>query len=182
MTNTETNHPKVWEQLPNETAKAYSAFSLYRDLPPYGERARSIARVAQELGYADAQVPQKWSMKFNWVERSRAFDAYQQARSLSIREVAHEAFAKTVIEGTTMRVTAIHTLVDNQLRRLMKRQEDNPEEILDIKDLNQLARLVKVLDEVQRRAAGLPTTYTSEKGKDVPEDDKVYIIGNHAES
>lgn len=64
----------LWERQPGETAKAFYAFTLYRDIG----YERSITKVAQ-LYNAKKQLRAlvgRWSSKNNWVERARAYDEH----------------------------------------------------------------------------------------------------------
>jgi hypothetical protein len=72
-------HP--WQQLPGETDKAYQAFVVYRNLEP---DERSLARVGSEL-VKSRTLLSRWSAKWSWVERARAWDNYQEVRRLEKR-------------------------------------------------------------------------------------------------
>lgn len=58
-----------WDIQEGESAKAYEAFAVYRDLGA----ERSIERVAETL-HKDHTFLRKWSARYQWVERARAFD------------------------------------------------------------------------------------------------------------
>ena len=58
-----------WERQVGETARAYEAFSEYRDMGA----DRSLAKVGQKLGKSKAQM-EKWSKKYSWVARAEAWD------------------------------------------------------------------------------------------------------------
>lgn len=61
-----------WDRQKGESRKAYEAFSIYRDLGP----SRSIAKVAEKLGKSKSLL-ERWSRKWNWVERTEQYDEYQ---------------------------------------------------------------------------------------------------------
>ena len=65
---------KPWERQPGESAKAYEAFSLYRDMGV----ERSLSKVGNALGKSKTMMD-KWSSPnaFNWVERAKAWDIEQ---------------------------------------------------------------------------------------------------------
>lgn len=63
---------KAWERQPEETAKAYEAFSIYRDMGA----ERSLAKVGQQLGKSKKQM-EKWSKKYSWVDRVETWDIEQ---------------------------------------------------------------------------------------------------------
>lgn len=76
---------KTWEQRPDESAKAYAAFVAYMHLDP---AKRSIKATGQKLGKNRVTLEQ-WSVKYNWGDRVRAWDAevYREA----LRKEQHEA-------------------------------------------------------------------------------------------
>jgi hypothetical protein len=64
------NSIEPWEQQENETATAFAAFVIYRDL---GLGIRSTGKVAQELGKSTGLI-HRWSSRWNWVSRCRVYD------------------------------------------------------------------------------------------------------------
>jgi len=59
-----------YTRLPGETAKAYEAFAVYRELET-GQR--SLERVSRTL-HKSVTFLGRWSSKYNWVERAAAYD------------------------------------------------------------------------------------------------------------
>ena len=66
--NTEATLP--WERRVKESAKAFEAFRIYRDMGP----DRSLVKVSERLGKSRTIIT-RWSSVNNWVERARAYDA-----------------------------------------------------------------------------------------------------------
>jgi|ERR1700680_1048549 len=64
-----------WDRLPEETAIAYEAFLVYRDQ----EASRRLSDVATLLNDTLATVT-RWSTRWNWQERCRAFDIDRDER------------------------------------------------------------------------------------------------------
>jgi hypothetical protein len=62
---------EAWERQPDEGPKAWAAFCVYRDLDP---ATRSLARVAHHTGKSIALIG-RWSSKWRWVGRVRAWDS-----------------------------------------------------------------------------------------------------------
>src|SRR3954454_13496870 len=80
--------PGPTPRLPNEGARPYEAFLIYRDLGP----GRSIDKVQQKLNKNRRLIAQ-WSGDYRWVERARAYDDHcervkQAARERAIRQRA----------------------------------------------------------------------------------------------
>lgn len=68
----------TWERQENESAEAYEAFSLYRNLKP---TERSLAKVGRQLGKSK-NLMERWSSKYEWVSRCRDYDRYIDAEAL----------------------------------------------------------------------------------------------------
>jgi len=74
------NNEFVWEQLDDESAEAYEAFALYRDLgADYNKR--SLSEVAQRLGKSKTLMS-RWSARHRWVERAKDYDRYVESKAL----------------------------------------------------------------------------------------------------
>ena len=66
---------KLWERQPSETAKAYAAFLLYRDLPAI-DRSVSAARERHQRDTKGTLRQWKgWSMRNGWVNRAAEHDS-----------------------------------------------------------------------------------------------------------
>ena len=63
--------PLSFEQQPQESAKAFAAFSLYLSLGP----ERSTAAVAMKLAKSE-QLIRRWSAKFGWTQRVAAYGSH----------------------------------------------------------------------------------------------------------
>ena len=73
-----------WEQQPGESAKAFEAFAIYRDMGV----ERSVRKVTQRLNKSLPLIG-KWSSRYNWPERARAYDRDldRQAHAQAVRDV-----------------------------------------------------------------------------------------------
>src|SRR5712691_12687320 len=74
--------PALWDPQPGESAQAFAAFVEYRDLGP----ERSIDAVVQKLDKSRTLIG-RWSGRWRWVKRARAYDAHLD----EIRRKAHES-------------------------------------------------------------------------------------------
>lgn len=63
---------KPWERQPEETAKQFEAFCVYRDLG----KSRSLQQVSVELSKSLTLI-KRWSAKNNWIERSTLWEDEQ---------------------------------------------------------------------------------------------------------
>ena len=74
-----------FEQQPEESAKAFTAFSVYLNLGP----ERSLAAVGQKLGKSIALL-ERWSARWRWSERAHA----HAMRLAAVEREATEAQAR----------------------------------------------------------------------------------------
>ena len=101
MTKGNTPEPALepWEQQVGESAKAFEAFAIYRDMGV----ERSLRKVAQRLNKSLTQIAE-WSSNKNWVERVAAWDAEQdriarqeQLKAIKAMRNRHAGMAKAMI-------------------------------------------------------------------------------------
>lgn len=105
-----------WERMPGESARAYAAFCIYRDLGPQ----RSIAAVAERLPGVRAprrakRPLERWSSRWNWVERARAWDEEQerlarQEKARAVREMCerHARIAVAMLQKAVERLRSLN--------------------------------------------------------------------------
>lgn len=80
-----------WERIQGESTKAYNAFCAYRDLGP----ERSLEKARHMLGKSRVKrCLEEWSSKYNWVERSVAYDDYIEKKKRADREAEIQKMVK----------------------------------------------------------------------------------------
>jgi hypothetical protein len=62
---------RAWDRLSSESAKAFLAFTVYRDLGP-GRSLRAAVRIAP----TNLRQLEYWSSKYKWGERAKAWDEH----------------------------------------------------------------------------------------------------------
>ena len=72
---------QLWDRQPDESAKAYAAFTAYRD----GGPQRSLRATSKQLGRSRSLL-NAWSARYGWVHRAEAYDAAQRAISQAAYE------------------------------------------------------------------------------------------------
>ncbi len=77
--------------LANETAKAYAAFCLYRDMGAGRSIDAAYLRATSKVGQRASKVWVDWSSKYNWVERAKLYDAYLGNKAREQAEGEHLA-------------------------------------------------------------------------------------------
>lgn len=104
----------AWLQLPGESAKAYAAFCLYRDVGP----KRSLAKAYRlQTGHEQATISglwNTWRQKYRWAEGAEAFDReaafdLEQAQRQTERELAR------LRSGRQIHAHSAFTALNNQL-------------------------------------------------------------------
>lgn len=138
----------IWERLPGESAKAFEAFRLYRDLPP---SERSVREVARRLNKNLTTIAQ-WSSKYRWVERAQAWDDEVDRR-------AREAHLRAVKE---MRERHARYAVALQMKALDRLKQMDPDELEPLEVLKFIVEAAKL----ERLARGEPDTIQEHTGKD----------------
>jgi hypothetical protein len=83
MSKSPTREP--WERQPEESAKAFAYFSIYRDLDPL---ERSIKAVAEKVERSYSTI-EKACSRYGWVDRAKAWDAHcdEHKRKKRLKEV-----------------------------------------------------------------------------------------------
>lgn len=86
----------LWERLPNESARAYAAFVIYRDMGAVRslDKAYHHATGQQESGKRAPGRWTQWSVQHQWSDRAAAWDAMLRSRELAQREAAQAAEAE----------------------------------------------------------------------------------------
>jgi len=90
----------IYHKLTTETAKAYQAFSIYRDMGV----GRSLEKVAKSLSKSGSII-RGWSAKHDWVNRVLEFDKIEnrerQEQVLRLRTLEHKKKIKQFAESYT---------------------------------------------------------------------------------
>lgn len=70
---------QIYDRLPDESSKAFSAFVIYRDMGVN----RNVEKVQEALNKSSGYLRQlyEWSGVYNWVERAAAYDDYIEAQA-----------------------------------------------------------------------------------------------------
>jgi hypothetical protein len=117
--------PAPWEKQAGESARAFGAYCVYRDLGP----RRSLGAAAEKFyGRAAAALERqldKWSRTFRWVERAKAWDQHLDAEARRAQEEARrEMVERHVKEARTLQGKALERL------RSLRPEELGPADLL----------------------------------------------------
>ena len=146
--------PAPWEQQPEETARAYTAFCVFRDLGPRRTLAAAAAAYYQRAADSLERQVDKWSSAHRWVERAAAWDRHLDAQGRAAQETARREMAER--HGREARALQAKAL--ERLRAL------RPEELSPADVLRFFVEAVKL----ERLALGEPDTVQRQEltGKD----------------
>jgi hypothetical protein len=141
---------EIWKRQQGETAKAYEAFRVYRDLGPVD---RSQVKVGERGGKCRVQI-ERWSARYGWVERVRAYDAEIEARDAEeieqARQKAREMLEKDR-EEMWQRQRQLSLFVQNLI--LERLQTLKPEDI----PASRIPEFMERMFKLERQALGLDT-------------------------
>jgi hypothetical protein len=148
-----------WDQVAGESAKAYAAFCLYRDLGP--RRSLDAASRSYHGSNQERQDPpgrrqprasgtiRRWAQGWNWLARARAWDQ----ESERIKQAEQHAAIQEMVERHAKEALMIQNKGVERLRQL------RPEE-LGVRET--LAYLVEAA-KLERLARGEPTERVSQE-------------------
>jgi hypothetical protein len=124
-----------WERQKTESAQAFEAFAVYRDLGP----ARSVTKAARQLDKSRSLLG-RWSKAYAWVMRATAYDREQDRVFLAEQHQARRDIARR-------HAKIAQAFLGKAVARLQS---------LDPRELSpaDLLRYFQVAAEVERRAVG----------------------------
>ncbi len=157
---------RYFERLPEESAKAYAAFAVYRDLGPQ----RSLAKCAETYYGSSKNLAQigLWSRKHAWVDRARAYDDFlelERRSAIAAYEREHgvelarrqQQLAEELLAVKEALVLKLKTMVSWPLEQTVVEREVQDEQGNVIHqevhthparwDFNTLNRAISILDE-----------------------------------
>jgi hypothetical protein len=155
---------EYWEQLPDETNRAYEAFLHYLKLG-YKRSARQVAIL---LGSKSTTYVSEWCAKYNWVARVKAYEQNEwkmrnkaMAEALTLLTEKHLEQAKSYRE-----LLKIPMNILSQKMKIVDGKLVNPEELSDMKlpelydlvfdTINAFEKIVKI----ERLSLNIPTEIT----------------------
>jgi hypothetical protein len=152
--------PLVFDQQPNESNKAYAAFSAYLNLGP----ERSLAAAAKVVGKTKWLL-ERWSARHQWVDRVRAHDEHMVQQERKVTEALTQAKAVDWLKRQTALREAewrIHEELLAAGREALKRFYERGHGA----NLGDVARLLELASKLGRLATGMATDKTEVTGED----------------
>ena len=156
--------PAPWHRQPGETDAAWQGFQVYRDL---GVDRSALQAYRQRYGNPTAEHAagyfQAWSARNDWVQRARAYDAYQDELARIEKEKVWRARAAEQAADTWQIAVKLEDKMRKMLELPLTTQEfvDNGRTVI-IKParwtMADTIRIAKQVDDMKRLATGHPTT------------------------
>ena len=146
---------REWDRQPGESSKAYSHFCLYRDMGPH----RSLRKMAKE-DECRAQVGQleRWSSKWQWVERSQRYDDHLQLQD----RMRQEKERKEMVSRHAKIAVLSQNLVVKGIEKLVSEVEQGKRDL----SASDASRLLDVAVKIERLSRGEPTEISELGGSD----------------
>lgn len=155
----------AWERRDGETAKAWYAFRLYRDMNP---SERTLAKVAEKCGYADNSLVERWSRKCSWVSRALAYDEFVDNQNRVRRERERSAASDRRIQiARNMQLVGGAAVQELGKKIQDALKEGNPIPKMTMKDA---ALLINAGVQIERLESGESTQNVAIEGMILVED------------
>lgn len=150
-----------WEKQKGESAKAFAAFAIYRDLGPNRSLQKASQAIAETAPRRKVetilQQLKEWSAKYGWVDRCDAYDVYVDRRFREAKESAAERMAR--LHG------GLASLGTAQLAVRLRGGEGRDGQRVEALDPNsiesfgELASALEKFVKIERLSAGQPTDF-----------------------
>lgn len=161
----------TWDRLEKETARAYRAFCVYRDMGA----ERSLSKVRDKLGKKsgyDRQL-QEWSSQHRWVDRARAYDDHMEVLLRAEQErrivTARRLLTERELNDFDLFLSRFDVLLEKATTQMSAPMEAVNGESLGEKielaaaDISVLLALRDRIARFGRRAVGMPATIAQDQ-------------------
>jgi len=151
----------IWnERQGKETAKAYKAFTIYRDLPT---EERSLQKTCEIL-HKNTTTIRDWSAKYSWVDRAAQHDVYLSNLKLKKRE---EHKLKTLEEHLSI-IKMLRNIGASKFKKLITKEGTINEEGLKNLTKTEATNLLKLALTREAKVMGFEETTLNIAKKDEP--------------
>lgn len=140
------DRPKPTDPQPREPGTSFAGFVLYREMPPAN---RSLREVAHRLGRSESLI-ERYSSRWNWVERVRVWDKDQARLSSQAQtKAAADWVDRHAEEGRKLQIFAMAAL-----NKYIDRDPDG--RIIGVRNvpLRDALLMMKLGSQIERAAAG----------------------------
>lgn len=164
----------IWEKSDDESAKAYHAFCVYRDMSPFERSYQKVADVVYGKESGNVRQIERWGSKFAWVARVDAWDSHQRQQITELRDEMKQDLTRTQFDDLKkLRSKCIDILVNFNIDEYKEidtiDDPDRPgtpmrvvEHSVRVYDLKTLADALIKTHTAMRLALGMSTSITSQ--------------------
>lgn len=145
----------LWERQRGESAKAFEAFALYRDLGP----ARSQVAVGEALTKSRA-LQARWSIHWGWVERAAAWDEFADRNDRERDQLERADTRRKMLDRHARGGMKLYEAAEAALAKLDTKDPNTGEDakkLLAEMTPVEIARVMKLGAELERQARGETT-------------------------
>jgi hypothetical protein len=138
MTTKAPDQDTTYERLDDESDEAWKAFCFYRDAGPrtpgkWKNTGRSIENVRKAMGYPDKSIKNlnRWSTRYNWVQRARLYDDELERlnRKAVERKIPYWAQQRERSHKLNMRIA-------RDIRKKLRAMLEHPLNVEEVRDYN----------------------------------------------
>jgi hypothetical protein len=130
---------ELWKKQGDESSKAFLWFCMYRDMGTERSLAKVVHKAGKQKSYR-AQL-EKWSLRYDWVNRCEAYDAYLESLKRSAQE-------DEILKVARKHIRIANKIMDIAVKRL---------ESLDPSTLSprEIAQYIELAVRIEREALGV---------------------------
>lgn len=149
---------RAWERRDDESERAFAAFRIYRDLNARERSLRAAAAVyydVDEPSHGNMTTIERWSSKYQWRKRVRAFE---QDRDRQVLENDLAAI-KAMREQHITEARGLQSLAIEGLKRIQNRMRIDPDYLISP---GMVLQLMQQGAHMERLSRGEPTEIRNE--------------------
>ena len=137
--------PGIWDQLDDETDRAYAAFCVFRNLAPH---IRSVEESRRMCGKSDGSQKNfyYWSNTYHWLDRVRAWDAWWDRYAIQQKRVEVD------------KMVAAHAVMAEAMRKSVEARLEDVLQLPSLIRVQDLPRFAEVAVKIERLSRGVPET------------------------
>lgn len=159
------NYVEPWNRLADEGDRPWLIFSYHRDQGP----ARSVKATAEHFGIVQSTL-WRYSAKYDWVDRLRAFDQhedriYNARRATAIKEMAerHGDAIEGYLEALAVPFQALRMKLEEDPDAIANLSESSIKQLIDLSVKS--GRIIPSMMQAERLARGMPSEVLEIKGE-----------------
>lgn len=145
----------LWDKQRGESAKAFEAFGIYRDMGP----DRSQVAVGEVLTKSRA-LQARWSIQWGWVERAEAWDEFADRNARERDQAERLEMRRKMVDRHARGGMKLYGAAEYALGRYDVNDPEHGEEakrLIAAMTPVEIARLMKFGSEIERQARGETT-------------------------